>query len=393
VIIVESNTLKKNIQNKQILDKATCGGQNATKIDFKILDGLRGIAALYVVFNHSRGNLFIGGIKYGQIKNISLWDIKEKLYFAALQLTALGREFVILFFILSGFSIAFSLSRLPQINKFYLRRVVRIYPPYIVALIWAFTVFIILQTYAPTVLPAGIPSVFASLKATFKNIFYIDNGSMIPQFWSLKYEVVFYLSIPFCIMKKNWYFIISAMIAIISFYISWNNISGVSILGQYILDYNIYFAIGVFCFHYHQSISPKIIFKNKYIFFIVSFMLFLIMVIFRFWIKYEMNKISLLIASLFSIILLFNFLHHQIKNNTLLFLGSISYTIYITHFASIILLKGILLKTGVIESTEIQNKYLWMLGIPFAIGISFIFYLIIEKPSKEYLKKLRKSNF
>jgi len=381
------------MRKNQQLKKVTNDEQDTSKIDFKILDGLRGIAALYVVFNHSRGSLFIGGIKYSQIKNISLWDVKEKFYFAALQLTSLGREFVILFFILSGFSIAFSLNTLPQINKFYLRRVVRIYPPYIVALIWAFIVFIILQILAPTVLPAGIPSVFSSLNVAIKNIFYIDNGSLIPQFWSLKYEVIFYLSIPFCIMKKNWYFIISAIIAIISFYISWTNISGVSILGQYILDYNIYFAIGVFCFRYYKTISPKIIFKNKYIFFIVSFMLFLIMVVFRFWIKYEMNKISLLIASLFSIILLFNFLHHKIKNNILQFLGNISYTIYITHFASIILLKGILLKTGVIDSTEIQNKYLWVLGIPFAIGISFIFYLIIEKPSKEYLSKLRKSNF
>src|SRR4249919_1641171 len=106
------------MRKNQQLKKITNDEQDTSKIDFKILDGLRGIAALYVVFNHSRGNLFIGGIKYSQIKNISLWDVKEKFYFATLQLTSLGREFVILFFILSGFSIAFSLNRLPRINKF-----------------------------------------------------------------------------------------------------------------------------------------------------------------------------------------------------------------------------------------------------------------------------------
>ncbi len=183
-------------------EKPRTDERDTTKIDFKILDGLRGIAALYVVFNHTRGNLFIGGVKYSQIKDISLWNIKEKLYFSALQLTSLGREFVILFFILSGFSIAFSLSRLPQINSFYLRRIVRIYPPYIIALMWAFFIYKILHDFTPGVLPAGIPSVFSSVVVTIKNIFYVDYGSLIPQFWSLKYEVLFYILIPFFIIKK-----------------------------------------------------------------------------------------------------------------------------------------------------------------------------------------------
>ena len=50
------------------------------KIDFKILDGLRGIAAIYVVFNHARGNLFIGGVKYAQLKNVAEWNLYEKVY-------------------------------------------------------------------------------------------------------------------------------------------------------------------------------------------------------------------------------------------------------------------------------------------------------------------------
>jgi peptidoglycan/LPS O-acetylase OafA/YrhL len=368
-------------------------GKHQPIIDFKILDGLRGIAALYVVFNHARGNLFIGGVKYGQIKNISLWNLKEKIYFSALQLTSLGREFVILFFILSGFSIAFSLDRAPKIKSFYFRRIVRIYPPYIVALIWAYLVFKLLQTIAPTAIPPPSISVFSSFIGSIKNMLYIDNGSLIPQFWSLKYEVLFYLLIPFFILKKNLYFIISLLVGILSFFISWSNVSGVSILAQYILDYNIYFAVGVFCFHHYDVISEKITLKNKYLFFSIAVILLVTMVCFKFWIKYEMNKISLLIASLFSIILLFNFLQHNIRNGLLMFLGNLSYSIYITHFASLMLFKGLLLKTGIINSSEIQNKFLWIPGVFFATCISFLFYLLIEKPSKEYLKKLRRGNY
>ncbi|MBL7701524.1 MAG: acyltransferase [Ferruginibacter sp.] len=360
------------------------------KIDFKVLDGLRGIAATYVVINHARGNLFIGGAKYSQLKDISLWTIPEKIYFSALQLTSLGREFVIVFFILSGFSIAFSLNTGHRTGDFYLRRLIRIYPPYLVALVWAFVVFMLLYYFAGELIPAGSASVFDTAGAALKNIFYIDNGSFIPQFWSLKFEVIFYLLVPFFVLKRDFYFIVSALIYVVSFFMSWNNNTAATILGQYVLDYNIYFAIGVCCFHYRKQLEAAFSFKNRYLFYAVAVFLFLLMVGLKFIIKYDLNKVTLLVASLFSVTLLFNFLFHNIKNRLLMFLGNISYTIYITHFASIMLLLAILLKTGVISSIEIQNKFLWLLGIPFAVAISYVFYLLVEKPSKNLLVKLRK---
>src|SRR6185312_3492960 len=349
--------LDENIKSNPIL-------KTPKKIDFKILDGLRGIAAIYVVFNHARGNLFIGGVKYAQIKSIADWSITEKIFFSALRLTSLGREFVILFFILSGFSIAYSLSKTKSKKTFYLRRVIRIYPPYIFALIWAFIVFLLLRNFAPGTLPSGSRSVFSSLKATLLNLFYVDTGSLIIQFWSLKYEVIFYILIPLFILKKNLYLITSLAIAMISVFINWHGLSGNNIITQYILDYNFYFALGVFCFHYYTTIERYLIFKSKSTFFIVSIILFLTMVVLKFWTGFDQDKVTFFIAGLFSVILLFNFLFHKIKTRNLMFFGKISYTIYITHFASLMLFSGILLKTGVIDSMEIQNKFLWLLAIP-----------------------------
>jgi len=377
--------LDENIKSNSIL-------KIPSKIDFKILDCLRGIAAVYVVFNHARGNLFIGGEKYAHIKNIADWNIGEKIFFSALRLTSLGREFVILFFILSGFSIAYSLSKTKSKKTFYLRRVIRIYPPYIFALIWAFIVFLLLRNFAPGTLPSGSRSVFSSLKATLLNLFYVDTGSLIIQFWSLKYEVIFYILIPLFILKKNLYLITSLAIAMISVFINWHGLSGNNIITQYILDYNFYFALGVFCFHYYTTIERYLIFKSKSTFFIVSIILFLTMVVLKFWTGFDQDKVTFFIAGLFSVILLFNFLFHKIKTRNLMFFGKISYTIYITHFASLMLFSGILLKTGVIDSMEIQNKFLWLLAIPFSLGLSYFFYLIVEKPTKEVLIKLRKSD-
>lgn len=361
-------------------------------IDFKVLDGLRGIAALYVLFNHARGNLFIGGVKYAQIKDISLWDFKEKIFFSVLQLTSLGKEFVILFFVLSGFSIAYSLSKGHSKTQFYLRRIIRIYPPYIFALFWAFVVFKYLQINVPVVLPGGSKSVFASVKATVLNLLYVDNGSLIIQFWSLKFEVIFYILIPLFIFKKNYYLIASLIIEIISFFINWRNVAGHTIIAQFILDYNFYFAIGVFCFHYYSIIKPFVVFKNKMSFLATVIFLFLTMVVLKFYLGEGENKLIFLIAGLFSILLIFNFLNYKIKNQVLMFLGKTSYSIYISHFASIILLMGILFQFGIINSIYIQNKFLWLTAIPFALIISYFFYLIIEKPTKQLLHKMRRKD-
>ena len=381
------NTL--NIKKISLRQFDKISGGNPGKIDFTILDGLRGIAATYVLINHSRGNLFIGGIKYAQIKAYASWSFFEKAYFSLLQATSLGREFVIVFFILSGFSIAFSLERLPRVKDFYLRRLIRIYPPYLVALLWAFFVFIAIGFLAPPVLHDGGKSVFDSFGTTIKNIFYIDNGSLIGQFWSLKFEVIFYLLVPFFVMKKNCYFIASVVIAIISLFMSWTNITGTSIIGQYIFDYNIFFAMGIFCFHHYKMLGPYFIIKRRLVFYATALLIFILMFIFKYEIKSDENKVSLLISSLFSLILLFNFLHHNIKNRVLMFLGKISYTIYITHVASIMLFAALLMKIGVITTMEIQNKFLWITCIPFALCISYLFYLLAEKPCKELLNKLR----
>jgi peptidoglycan/LPS O-acetylase OafA/YrhL len=64
------------------------------------------------------------------------------------------------------------------------------------------------------------------------------------------------------------------------------------------------------------------------------------MVVFKFWVGDGENKITFLMASLFSVLMIFNFLYFEIKNRILMFLGEISYSIYISHFASVIVDSG-----------------------------------------------------
>src|ERR1700741_694449 len=104
------------------------------KIPFDILDSIRGIASLYVAIAHCRGTLWIGGNEFLKMFPRDTWGAWDYFMFGSSMLTRLAVEFVIIFFVLSGFSIAHSLSASHSPLQFYKRRFIRIYPSYVVAL-------------------------------------------------------------------------------------------------------------------------------------------------------------------------------------------------------------------------------------------------------------------
>ena len=79
-------------------------------VNFSILDALRGFAALYVCIAHARGLLWMGMVEYLKRHPYKTWDLYDYVISAVMSLTKLSGEFVIFFFVLSGFSIAHSLA-------------------------------------------------------------------------------------------------------------------------------------------------------------------------------------------------------------------------------------------------------------------------------------------
>ena len=104
--------------------------------DFEILDSIRGIASLYVTIAHCRGTLWVGGKEFMKMFPVETWNVGDYLMFGSSMFTRLAVEFVIVFFVLSGFSIAHSLASNKSPGQFYLRRFIRIYPSYVVVLVW-----------------------------------------------------------------------------------------------------------------------------------------------------------------------------------------------------------------------------------------------------------------
>lgn len=367
------------------------------RINFNLLDSLRGIAAFYVCVNHSRGNLFQGINNLISYHPMSEWSLWEKLYYSMLQLTILGHEFVIVFFILSGFSIAFSVLRGGDVKDFYLRRLIRLYPPYLTGIFWAYLTYILIMYFVPSWLNCESGTITALLLCKvnmleplvfIKNLFYVNTGFILSPYWSLVYEVIFYALIPFMILKRNIYLLGSLALFILHFVLNGISYNHDNVMLSYFLHYNFYFAIGVFTYIYRD-----LIFKKTKLNLFMEVLLILVMFILTVGLKLLLGGdqvVSELSSVIMSIILMRCFLVYELHIPLLEYLGKISYTLYVTHFATLFFIKLVANQIFGYDGSFIKNPYIWMIGPVICVLVAHVFYKLTEEPSKKLLEKLRK---
>jgi peptidoglycan/LPS O-acetylase OafA/YrhL len=155
---------------------------------FVFIDALRGIAALWVLCHHAY---------YG--KHLDL--VTPKMPSWVVTFFKSGHYGVPIFFVLSGFVIAYSVSRyrvdLPFFGRFVVRRSIRLDPPYWVALALALLLRYISHLAVPTK-PYEQPEVGQILA----HLVYLQEILGYPElngvFWTLSYEIQFYL--VFCLL-------------------------------------------------------------------------------------------------------------------------------------------------------------------------------------------------
>jgi peptidoglycan/LPS O-acetylase OafA/YrhL len=154
------------------------------------IDGLRFLAILPVLFFHA-------GLRGARISPDP--TVNEALISAWIPMGGLG---VSLFFFISGYIIAYPFlsNRPPRLAHFYKRRLLRLEPPYIIAMLGC---FLLLSLYTPTRAPnfdfTQAPlwqSLVASLTYTH-GIIFGQNPKLNPPAWSLEREMQFYLLAPF----------------------------------------------------------------------------------------------------------------------------------------------------------------------------------------------------
>lgn len=357
------------------------------KPDFNILDGIRGIAALYVVINHSRGHMLQGGSDLAAIKPVAEWSVFEKIYYALLQLTSIGTEFVIVFFVLSGFSIAYSLRNGQHFGQFYLKRLIRLYPPFLLALLWAYLSFMIIDYFAPALNRGGF-SVFHDWQISLYNLIYLNSGNYVPQFWSLIHEVFFYLLIPIALINRNFYYLLSLIFFIAGIFMN-EELIAKSVITLFFFKYHFYFAIGVFLYFNYDRVKKYALIGNNVAMYLIFSLLFLSTIAINFLIKND--HITFFISAIASVLMIVNFLEKGITSPFIRWVGAMSYTLYITHFASIYLIYLLLVLLGIVSAEgKITLWWSWPLGVISSLFFGQLFYTLVEKNTKLILAKLRR---
>jgi peptidoglycan/LPS O-acetylase OafA/YrhL len=369
--------------------------------DFEILDSIRGIAALVVVIAHCRGTLWIGGGEFAKMFPRDTWSFGDYVVFGISMLTRLSVEFVIVFFILSGFSIAHSLSANKSIKDFYLRRLIRIYPPYVVALIWAGLVFLLTRYWHPNWYDGSL-NTFAFIRTgpmnnyfepgvILKNLFYMpDERGFIAPFWSLTYEVIFYFLAPFLFRKVNLYIIVSISLFVCNQlfpgFISSLNIP--KYFFNFFFVYNIYFSLGVALYSNFEKV--KSYFENVKKKAVLAAIILALLSTYAFNIYFAVGTVySFLSAAVLGIFLIIFFLKYQVQIPWLINIGKFSYTLYIVHYPSVYLYLGIYHLIFRPEVPYILNYFVWIPAVFFCLGIAYVHYLFVESKTKNILTKLR----
>lgn len=166
------------------LSRRTSGRQLIPEID-----GLRSVAIVSVVLFHAAWTFRHGlGVKVGQIDG-AFGSLLDRILWT-------GSYGVPVFFVISGFILALPFAEAKSggkpvsLAKYFTRRLTRLEPPFIVALLVAFTV-IVIQTGSLD----KLPNLFASM-GYMHSLIYGEKSLVLPVAWSLEVEVQFYLLMP-----------------------------------------------------------------------------------------------------------------------------------------------------------------------------------------------------
>jgi len=339
---------------------------------FAFIDGLRGIAALWVVCMHFHtlilerststfSSLFDGVLKQGHIG-------------------------VNVFFLLSGFVIAYSIRNQiisgKFICKFFIRRSLRLDPPYWLTLI-ILTGIIML---GPVIFNKGHEYV-PSVGDFFLNAIYLQNfvgvSNILPVAWTLCLEIQFYLFLVFLlwvVQYFNLYFkrevfnysskSISVLLGLI-FCISLLQASHIlpSITGLFLPFWYNFFIGCLLCWVLLKSIPDAQI-----------FLAFGMMSLFAMFESNHDILVTLILSAGMYFCIKAGKLHTSLSSSVFQFLGKISYSLYLVHWPlgmKLITLFAFILGSQI---NEIPAIVLLVLSTGICIGVSEIFYRCVECP-------------
>ncbi|MFL5772476.1 MAG: acyltransferase family protein, partial [Flavisolibacter sp.] len=290
-----------------------------------------------------------------------------------------------------------SLRKNKDAGPFYKRRFIRLYPPYITALLWAMLVFGIIRwlmpqltdgTYAtPNLDRLKDSNQLYNWKVILQNLFYLPQlDGILRPFWSLTMEVIFYLLAPYVFRNKKIYFISSIILFLAAMAFSHFNWKPNTIVHNF-MYFNIFFAIGVALYdNFDRALEKLKIFKT-YKAPLIAIGIFFAMI----WVSLIITDetIPSFMAAVMSMILIIYLLSNNLQIKWLIGVGRFSYTLYITHLPTVYLYMMLFFMITPAEPPYIYSSVVFIPCVFFCLGIAYLQYLLVEKRSKMVLDKLR----
>lgn len=310
------------------------------------------------------------------------------------------------FFAISGFILALPFlnqywfdGRKIKIRDYLTRRLTRLEPPYILAIMMFFMVHVFVldvpfQKY--------LGNFFASL-GYVHNFIYCSGSVILPVAWSLEVEVQFYMLVPLIAMlvfkpKKHALGVILILLLLLVAIFSKNYIMShqLKYIGLSILVYFSHFAVGIL-FGMIYLLHKDFILKKSVLWDLFGF----VGVIALFYFYKPQVSISNNIFFNASIFILFlavfkgQLTNYVYRQPVIFVTGGMCYSIYLIHFPLLLLLVKATKHLAVFESYYLNYGLQFIVLIPLVIVISAVYFKLFEQPfmDKHWPQKLKNGEF
>lgn len=358
------------------------------------IDGLRFLAIMAVLVYHaaSRGE--------------RLYRTPSSLETAIVQYLPHGSLGVSLFFFISGYIIAYPFlsGRPPALKHFFLRRLTRLEPPYILAMLGCFAVLAVgpAPMDAPNFYFTQAPlwqSLLASLTYSHSLVFG-EHPRLNPPTWSLEREVQFYVLAPFVLYLYGRIrgrgpriavgVVVVAILLVLGEVVT-DRFERTGFIRNTLVSESYGFMLGIVACDY--SIWKNVFALPRRAVFDVGFVVGLVGILFTGAVQFNLDLQPSLALLIFNdvfragcILLLFMAAARGTWSKAFLgfpwiaLIGGACYSIYLVHLPVIHFSAHLMGRF--VEFHSIAQAWLvsWALIIPFAIGAGMVFYLLVERP-------------
>lgn len=349
------------------------------RIYLKGLNGLRAIAAIAVVFSHTNMGL-------------------QKFNLPAKHTIDLAGYGVTIFFALSGFLITYLLlkeeaaTKNIDIKKFYIRRVLRIWPLYYLYLF--ISLFVIYFIDKNTTAPYGSIPYYVFLMA---NIPFILSKALpyLFHYWSLGVEEQFYLFWPWLTKKSKNKFnviliftIVFLLFRILAWYIERKTGNGLFYLILNVTRFDC-MSIGALGAVLYNNNNRYLLEISKSIITQILFWIIILLMIFN-----KFHIISLIDSEILAVMTVFMIVNQasnpkpiiDLENKLADFIGKISFGIYVYH-PIIISLSAFIISRFIKNNSILTLSFVYITVLTLTIAVSYLSYNYFEKPFLNFKNK------